>query len=346
MKINLTKLTIRLTVCAAALLLSGRWCLAQTDCPDNGQVPNSGEITLATAYQPYPTGTPPPLQAYRYAPPAPYDPPYPTVLVVPPDIFHDEDITDGGEPHERQASYDLQQAGFLVFQVETRLAPPGKLPNQLSTDPGTAPEQTDDLKRQILSALNDSSTNGNIYLVGGSAGGCLALWCGLDPASTVSGWNESKRAHIKGVVSLSGPTDFCDWSPDSNIPSAKLTDFRNDLDEYVGLSDGTDCAHDSSNLLEHASPEWLVTNGATSNPPPIMLYTTAGDHVPYYQASDMYNALTTQFPSLHVEEWQMSYTYGSGYEHAFHYWHKTNDATGSDGDCVSQEVISFLETYH
>ena len=283
------------------------------------------------------------MKCYRFAPAPGFDPPYPTVLMVPPDVFENSDITDGGEPHEQQASHDLQFAGFLVFQVETRLSPPGTLPGQ--TDSGVAPAQTDDLKRQILAAINDPQCNGIIYLVGGSAGGCLALWVALDPASTVSGWDETARAHIKAVVSLSGPTNFCDWSDDDNIPANKLTQFQDDLDEYVGLDDGTKCTDDMGSVLEHASPYWLVTNGATSNPPPIMLYTTVGDHVPYYDADDMLSILHSQFPSLVVEKWTMSYTYGSGYEHAFNYWHAVNDAIGSDGACVSEEVINFLQTH-
>jgi hypothetical protein len=73
-------------------------------------------------------------------------------------------------------------------------------------------------------------------------------------------------------------------------------------------------------LLEQASPVWLVTNGATSNPPAIMLYTTVGDHVPYYQALDMLTALITHYGTTghDFEKWEMTYTYASGYEHAFH----------------------------
>ncbi len=172
----------------------------------------------------------------------------------------------------------------------------------------------------------------------------LSPWGGnLAPHGRIP--DETARAHIKAVVSLSGPTDFCDFSPDGNIPPSKLTVFENNLDEYVGLADGTDCAHDSMGLLEHASPYWLVTNGATSNPPAIMLYTTVGDHVPYYQADDMFTILHSQFPSLVVEKWKMTYIYGSGHEHAFHYWHSINDATGSDGACVSEEVINFLQSH-
>lgn len=248
----------------------------------------------------------------------PYDPPWPTVVMFPPDIFRDENITDNGSQTERQASYDLQQAGFLVFQVETRLAPPGALPNQSPSDKGYAPEQTDDGKRQILSALADINCNGKIYLVGGSAGGTLALWCALDPASTVTGWNESARSHIKAVVSMSGPTDFCDlYSNPGGIPPNALTRFEMDLDNYVGLTYPADCDNDPDQKLNHASPYWLVTNGATSSPPPIRLYSTTGDRVPYSQAEDMFQALIAQYGmTFDVHRWLMDYAYGSTHEHA------------------------------
>jgi pimeloyl-ACP methyl ester carboxylesterase len=106
----------------------------------------------------------------------------------------------------------LCMTGINRQRKELRFAlPPGDL--------GYAPEQTDDLKRQILAALADPQCNGNIYLVGGSAGGTLALWCALDPAAgAVSGWNETARSHIKAIVSFSGPTQFCDWSNPGIIP--------------------------------------------------------------------------------------------------------------------------------
>jgi acetyl esterase/lipase len=285
------------------------------------------------------------LQRYRFAPPwAGPNNQFPTVLILPPDEFKLE-YADAGNPTERQASFDLQYAGFLVFQVDHRLAPPGALANQLPSDKGYAPEQTDDLKRQILAALADTQCNGSIYLVGGSAGGTLVLWCALDPASTVSGWDETARAHIKAVVSFSGPTDFCDWSNPGGIPPTALTKFENDLDNYVNLPPQTDCAHDPNGNLEHASPEWLVTNGATTNPPPVMLYATQGDPVPYPQSIDMQNALNIQFPALEVNRYLMNYAYGDQHDHSYKYWHAQNNDPNSDGECVSQEVISFLQSH-
>ena len=146
----------------------------------------------------------------------------------------------------------------------------------------------------------------------------------LDSSATFPncGWNETARAHIKAVVSLSGPTQFCDWSSPGIIPPQKLIDFENDLDNYVGLRPQThcdpDCDWSGSCALDQASPAWLVSHGATSSPPPVMLYSTTGDPVPYSQSKDMQDALKNiQFPSLHVERWLMTYTYGDPHDHAY-----------------------------
>ena len=79
-----------------------------------------------------------------------------------------------------------------------------------------------------MAALADSQCNGSIYLVGGSAGGCLALWVMLDSTGVVnSGWNDTARSKIKAVVSLSGPAKLCDWSNPGMIPPDALMQFEN-----------------------------------------------------------------------------------------------------------------------
>jgi pimeloyl-ACP methyl ester carboxylesterase len=274
----------------------------------------------------------------------------PTVLMLPPDVFNLQYETHG-VPSERWATYDLVQAGFLVFQIEHRLAPgDGFLPGQ-DVEHGSLghhPDQTDDVKRQILAALADPRCNGSIYLIGGSAGGTLALWCALDPAPTVDGWGENARAHIKAVVSLSGPTDFCDYERNlGDIPPEALEKFQNSLDNYVGLTDQTDCEdnHDPEQKLSEASPAWLVTNGATSSPPPIMLYATTGDAVPYTQGEDMFDALQMQFPALDVHKYRMSYPFEDRHHHAYTYWHSLNDDPFGENECVSEQVIDFLQAH-
>lgn len=326
-----TYATIRLIICAAALVLSNRFCLADT-CPPDHQAPMPpSEELLAHAYQP-PDGDI--LHRYRFQPPAPYDPPYPTVLMLPPDVFN-LPYGDHGVASERWATYDLQQAGFLVFQVDHRLAPGhGKLPGQTSS--GRPPDQTDDVKRQILAALAEPTCNGHIYLVGGSGGGSLALWVMLDPtAGLVPLWDDSKRTTIKAVASLSGISDLCDWRNPGNVD---LTGFIHGVDNYVGLADNVqDCSK-----LSPPSPVTLVPNATSS--PPVILYATLGDPVPYQQALDMKQALNLKFGfTLEVDQYTMSYT-DDETKHAFLYWHQQNDAI-TPQVCVSSQVIAFLQSY-
>jgi pimeloyl-ACP methyl ester carboxylesterase len=258
--------------------------------------------------------------------------------MVPPNIFKNDHIIDDGEPNERHASYNLQFAGFLVFQVETRLAPPVHLPNQLDTDKGYAPEQTDDLKRQILAALADTQCNGSIYLVGGSAGGCLALWCALDSATgAVTGWNDTVRQKIKAVVSLSGVTRLCDWMNPGNIPHDELIRFEMDLDNYVGLQQNP--PDQNCSVLDPASPYTIVSTATSS--PPVLLYATIKDPMPYEQMNVMYQILIDTFgnPPGKFTKYLLPDTTGL---HAFNYWH-TQNPNVTPSDCVSHQVITFLQ---
>ena len=262
----------------------------------------------------------------------PYDK-FPTVLMLPPDVFYLE-YGDHGVASDRAATRDLQYAGFLVFQVDHRLAPPNKLPGQI-TD-GHPPDQTDDTKRQILAALADSQRNGSIYLVGGSAGGCLVLWCGLDSATgAVPGWNNTVRLKIKAVVSLSGISNLDDWANPGGISMDDLIKFENNLDNYVGLPDQD---HTHATLLA-ASPWNLVDTGAATSSPPVLLYATTKDPVPYEQAETMATELMLHFPGVTITEYTLPDTTGL---HAFNYWHTQNTLV-SPSDCVSHQVITFLQ---
>lgn len=248
--------------------------------------------------------------------------------MFPPDVWY-IGYSDYGNPGERLASYDLQQAGFLVFQVNHRLAPPGHLTGQHTT--GIAPAQTDDAERQILAALADPQCNGTIYLVGGSAGGCLVLWCALDSATHAStGWSNDARLHIKAVVSLSGPTNLYDWShPDLTV----YTDFEVRSDKYVGLP--APPPNQTEGPLDAASPVNLITTGVATSSPPVMLYGSQFDTVSHTQQDDMFTALNTIHASV-------TYTYFEGSDnHAFDNWHVISPLTGN---CVSEDVISFLHS--
>ena len=298
----------------------------------------TAEETLGIAYQP---GDQTMLKRYRFAPdPAIYGPgPYPTVLLIPPAEFKGAD--DAGVTSERWASYDLQQAGFLVFQVEHRLAPPGYLDGQphgtgqdqtdRPAESGRPPEQTDDTKRQILAALDDADCNGSIYLIGGSSGACHALWVALDSASgAVTLWNNDVRLKIKAVVGLSGTYDLGSRTYDGQTFQAGT--YVDIIENYTN----THLMMQWYGTQEAASPMTLIANASSC--PPVMLFVSDDDTVPSNQSTNMKTALKSKFPAVEVAE----YTLLNSDSHAFQYWHMQNPAVS---DCISHQVITFLESY-
>ena len=76
-----------------------------------------------------------------------------------------------------------------------------------------------------------------------------------------------------------------------------------------------------------------------------MLYATDGDTVPNAQATDMYNALKLQWPALEAYKYIMHYTVTDPNRHSYKYWHSQNNADNSDGNCVSYQVLAFLQAH-
>ena len=218
--------------------------------------------------------------------------------------------------------------------MEHRLAPTGLLEGQHIHDltpegiaSGRPPQQTNDVKQQILAALADGKCNQKIYLVGGSSGGCHALWCALDPATTVPTWNATKVAKIKAVVSLSGPTDLSSRVGDSSV----VPHFEDSVENYTNTQTGVG---DWETKQYNVSPVKLVATA--TNVPPIHMYATQGDPVPYQQGQEMYDALFAKGAVVKF------YKINNSALHAFNYWNQVNEVTG---ECVSAEVIDFLQDY-
>jgi acetyl esterase/lipase len=95
---------------------------------------------------------------------------HPAIIVIHGAFFN------AGNFFNTQTDQDLVCAGFCVFDIEYRLAPPGKVPGQ-GRDPGHYPEQTDDVATAIRAARNPAPgsvafgrVNGKVGAVGGSAG--------------------------------------------------------------------------------------------------------------------------------------------------------------------------------
>ncbi len=289
-------LILGLTFAAVAVILVAPF--GQANCLKVTQVSLlAGEEHLASAYQPT-DGTA--LGRYRYQP----DPtqfgtgPWPTVLMIPPAKFDSADDT--GVPSERQATATLQAAGFLVFQIESRLSNPrhvtGQPAHQQPDDTsGTPAQQQGDIQRQVLAALADTAhCDGRIYLVGGSSGGCHALWVALtSTASDGSGWNAAARGHIKAVVSLSGPTDLGNWTDydkDANgDPLIDIAQFIADGENYTSRTQNPPDDPDKQVILTANSPISLMPHATAV--PPILMFATELDPVPWQQGSNMFNAL-------------------------------------------------------
>ena len=103
-------------------------------------------------------------------------------------VIHGGNFSSGDfNGHDTQADQDLVCAGFCVFEIEYRLAPPGKAQGQ-GRDPGRYPEQTDDVTTAILAARNPAPTsvafgrvNGKAGAVGGSTGVSQGAYCAAAP---------------------------------------------------------------------------------------------------------------------------------------------------------------------
>ncbi|MEO7166394.1 MAG: alpha/beta hydrolase [Chthoniobacterales bacterium] len=334
LKHHTTPHRVRGVLCSIVLLLSSALCPAQTSCPsdDEPEGMQPPQERLADEFQPhiYDPADNTVLRRLRYRPSTPGTS-WPTVLSLPPAVFRNGDAL--GVPTQRIATKDLIAAGFLVFQVEHRLAPNGLLLHQTkhTNSPagiasGRPPQQTDDIKQQVLAALADPECNGNLYLIGGSSGGSHALWVALDSASgNVTAWNDVVRGKIKAVVSLSGVTDLGSREHD---PNDDITMFAQAADNYTNVAEN-DPQRETKQYSK--SPVSLVANA--TNIPPIRLYATEDDSVPHQQSEEMYLAL---FPKgVDVARYVLG-----GSEHAYNYWHMINNITGQ---CVSSEVTAFFD---
>src|SRR5690349_17690178 len=74
---------------------------------------------------------------------------HPAIVVIHGGNFYSGDFLS----NDTQADQDLVCAGFCVFDIEYRLAPPGKIQGQ-GRDPGRYPSQTDDVATAIRAARN------------------------------------------------------------------------------------------------------------------------------------------------------------------------------------------------
>ncbi len=200
---------------------------------------------------------------------------HPAIIVIHGGYFR------AGDFNKIQTDEDLVCAGFCVFDIEYRLAPPGKVPGQ-GLDPGRYPEQTDDVATAIRAARNPAPTsvafgrvNGKVGAVGGSAGASHAAYCAAAP--TLGG------DQLDAAVLLSGAYDFHD--PLSLIDT-RCVNFGYDVRNYVGCSPGPAC-DGNGGLLDLASPYRRFTSSSS----PVFIIATNLDEMPPNQFTILVNTV-------------------------------------------------------
>jgi len=189
---------------------------------------------------------------------------HPAIIVIHGGHFNAGDFTD------LQTDQDLVCAGFCVFDIEYRLAPPGRVRGQ-GRDLGHYPEQTDDVATAIRAARNPAPTsvafgrvNGRVGAVGGSAGASHAAYCAAGP--TLGG------DQLDAAVLLSGAYDFHD---PASLIDTRCAQFGADVRNYVGCSPGPACDSDGG-LLDLASPYRRFTSSSS----PVFIIATNLDPMP------------------------------------------------------------------
>ncbi len=266
--------------------------------------------------------------------------PWPAILLVHGGGFTDGDPVGGAiETIAKQ----LKDNGYYVAIPTYRLAPWGLITNQVCHDAthdpdglsGRPPEQSDDVKAEVIALRADTHCNGKVGVVGGSAGGTWAVWTALDTNSSGNAypfWNASKRADC--AVGISGAYEFDDRTPTGYAPDP-LPTFIRKVENYTNTTDPDD---------QHGfSPVALVTTPSEQFPfKPLFLINSIHDFMPYHQIVDMiceleeHNVPSSDYQVLTI----------SGNDHSFAIWFDWNGIEPvGDGPNhpVSYDVILFLD---
>ena len=237
---------------------------------------------------------------------------HPAVLVIHGGGFKD------GEPGPDSVAQDLNAAGFNVFAIDYRLAPPGTdMPLQMVHDEGHYPEQTNDVATAIRAARAGSTAasagkvTGKVGAVGGSAGASHAAYTAA--ATTLGG------DMLDAAVLLSGAYDFHD---PRSLVDTRCTTFGANVINYVNSSDASD-----GGALDLASPYRRFTSASA----PVYVIATNLDPMPPQQ----YQILTARLNAVGAPHQALLITEAPGpggcTRHSFGYW-----------DDVKTQAIAFL----
>jgi acetyl esterase/lipase len=229
------------------------------------------------------------------------------------------------------AAADLNAAGYLVFSVDHRLAPPGQIVGQPDhSDPasGRPPQQSNDIKQQFLAAKYHPKCNGTVFVIGGSSGGAHAAWIALDLEDTTNNnWGLTTRP--KAIVGLSGAYDLSSRNADTQQQLNNFVDIVLNYTNTTNRDPGDPNQYAASAISRIA----LISAG---NILPMRLYNSLSETMPHQQMEGFRDAL-----NMHGF-FDVVTTQLSGSQHAFHYW---NRPIIQGGPTVGQDVIAFLNAH-
>ena len=175
-------------------------------------------------------------------------------------VIHGGSFSTGGM--ETDVAQDVSQYGFMGVAIEYRLAPPHTemntpahpFPGQNDIhDDGYYPEQTDDVRDAIVHYRNDPRSNGQVVVIGGSAGGSHSLYLA---GTGTPGYDMPDLAVMLscGVSNLADPNQYAlDCIEGETCPHDAVTN-------YLHIPDSAPLPPTGSDLLlaQNASPtHWL-----------------------------------------------------------------------------------------
>jgi pimeloyl-ACP methyl ester carboxylesterase len=160
---------------------------------------------------------------------------------------------------------ELSQYGFLGVAIEYRLAPPHTEMNSRTHpfpgqndihDDGHYPEQTDDVRDAIVHYRNDPRSNGEVVVIGGSAGGSHTLYL----AATGTPGNDMPDLAVLLSCGISNFTDPNQWGlqclPSETCPHEAVANYLNIPDPAPRPPIGN-----ALELAQDASPAQLMHLG-------------------------------------------------------------------------------------
>ncbi len=212
-------------------------------------------------------------------------------------------------------SEDLQRAGITVFTISYDQDNPSK---------PAFPLEPNDVELAIEWATENATRfNGNpndLVLVGGSAGGQLVDVAGeqMDAASP---------GMVRGVVSLSGPSDFLTLVPLIQEGIVENENFITSVYQAVGREEnGTPYMFPTQAEQESYERSWSPADDTVANCPKWLLFNSENELIPLSQEQEMYERVKASGCTATM-------VVVPGTKHAFAYW-----------PSVSETVANFVKS--